>query len=513
MSEEPPPTKTPAPAKTPTPAKAPTPAGTSASPTSPTTPDTSPPDTSAPDTPPPDSDPPPAARTMRTDRELRRVVTASVVGTALEWYDFFIYGTAVVLVFNQLFFVQDDPAAGTLVGLATFGVGFVFRPVGGFLFGALGDRIGRRSTLVLTTLVMGLSTGLIGLLPTYASIGVAAPVLLTLMRVCQGLGAGAEFGGASTLLAEHAPAERRGFYASFAQAGVQAGLVMGMTVFLFVGMLPEASLNAWGWRLPFLFSFVLIGVSLYLRLRVAESPVFRRMQENREVVKVPVREALRRHPRSFLVGVGAHVCDTSVVYIYATFSVSYLTAEVGQPKWVALTGVISFGLVVIALQPLYGALSDRIGRRPLNLFSVVFTGLFAYPFFLLLDTGVPVVIWLAMIVATALGLAPMIAVQPVFYAELFGARVRYTGFAASRETGAALAGFSPFVAAALLGYADGDPWLVAAFMAATAAVSLVAFLYSEESRHTDVSLTDAGPAEHKPTGTGGLGEPEKPAES
>ncbi|WP_216093864.1 MFS transporter [Streptomyces abyssalis] len=433
-------------------------------------------------------------RNMRTDRELRRVVTASVVGTALEWYDFFIYGTAVVLVFNDLFFVQDDPAAGTLIGLATFGVGFVFRPVGGFFFGALGDRIGRRATLVLTTLVMGLSTGLIGLLPTYASIGVMAPVLLTLMRVCQGLGAGAEFGGASTLLAEHAPAQRRGFYASFAQMGVQAGLVLGMVVFLFVGMLPQASQQSWGWRLPFLFSFVLIGVSLYLRLRVAESPVFRRMKENKSVVKLPVREALRRYPRSFLVGIGAHICDTSVVYIYATFSVSYLTVQVEQPKWVALTGVISFGLVVIALQPVYGALSDRIGRRPLNLFSVVFTGLFAYPFFLLLDTGVPVVIWLAMIVATSLGLAPMIAVQPVFYAELFGARVRYTGFAASRETGAALAGFSPFIAAALLGYADGDPWLVAVFMAATAAVSLVAFLYSKESRQTDVGLEEHAPA-------------------
>ncbi len=418
--------------------------------------------------------------------ELRRVVAASVVGTALEWYDFFIYGFAVTLVFNELFFVTGDPATGAIVGFATFGVGFAVRPLGGFIFGHLGDRIGRRATLVLTTLVMGVSTGLIGLLPTYESIGIAAPILLTVLRMCQGLGAGAEFGGASTLLAEHAPPKRRGFFTSFAQTGVQIGLLTGTIVFLLVESLGEETVLAWAWRIPFWFSFLLIAVALYVRLRVAESPVFRRMAAQQTTVKLPVFDALRRYPRNFLIGIGAHICDTAVVYIYATYSLTYITKTLELDRWVGLTGVILFSVVVIALQPVYGALSDRIGRRPLNLFSVVFTAAFAFPFFLMLETREPVVIWAALIVATSLGFAPMIAVQPAFYAELFGARVRYTGFAASREIGAALGGFSPLIAAALVAQAGGSGWLVACWMIFTAVVSFVAFYLSRESKDVDI---------------------------
>ncbi|QBI56359.1 MFS transporter [Streptomonospora litoralis] len=423
-------------------------------------------------------------------QHMRRVVLASLVGTALEWYDFFIYGTAAALVFNVLFFTDADPAIGTLVAFASFGVGFVFRPLGGFVFGHIGDVLGRRTTLVITTLVMGLSTGIIGLLPTYPQIGIWAPVLLTLLRVCQGLGAGAEFGGASTLLSEHAPPARRGFFGSFAQTGVQIGLVMGTVVFLIVGFLPDEQLMSWGWRIPFLLSFLLIAVSLYLRLRVAESPVFLRAAKSQTTVKVPVVQALKKYPGSFLVGIGAHICDTAVVYIYATFSVTYLTTQLDQPRWVALTGVIAFGIAVILLQPVYGALSDRIGRRPLNIFSVLFTAAFAYPFFLMLNTGEPLVIWLALLIATTLGVAPMIAVQPAFYAELFGAGVRYTGFAASREMGAAVAGFSPVAASALLAASGGDPWLVALLMIGTAAVSLIAFVFSRETREIDIAAFD-----------------------
>jgi MFS transporter, MHS family, shikimate and dehydroshikimate transport protein len=418
--------------------------------------------------------------------ELRRVVAASVVGTALEWYDFFIYGFAVTLVFNELFFVTGDPATGAIVGFATFGVGFAVRPLGGFIFGHLGDRIGRRATLVLTTLVMGVSTGLIGLLPTYESIGIAAPILLTLLRMCQGLGAGAEFGGASTLLAEHSPPKRRGFFTSFAQTGVQIGLLSGTVVFLLVESLGEETVLAWAWRIPFWFSFLLIAVALYVRLRVAESPVFTRMAATRETVRLPVFDALRRYPRNFLIGIGAHICDTAVIYIYATYSLTYITKTLELDRWVGLTGVIMFTVIVIALQPVYGALSDRIGRRPLNLFSVVFTAVWAFPFFLLLETREPVLIWVALIVATAIGFAPMIAVQPSFYAELFGARVRYTGFAASREIGAALGGFSPLIAAALVAQADGKGWLVALWMIFTAVVSFVAFYLSRESREVDI---------------------------
>jgi MHS family shikimate/dehydroshikimate transporter-like MFS transporter len=433
--------------------------------------------------------------TAAIDSRLARVVAGATVGTALEWYDFFIYGTAAALVFGDLFFTDAAPGVGTLVAFATFGVGFVARPFGGVLFGHLGDRIGRRETLIVTTLVMGLSTGAIGLLPTYTSIGVWAPVLLVLLRVLQGLGAGAEFGGASTLLAEHAPKERRGFFCSFAQTGVQIGLVLGTLSFLLVSLLPEDAMMAWGWRIPFLAGFLMIGVALWVRLRVEESPVFQEVRARQQVVKLPIKDALVRYPRSVLVGIGAHVCDTAAAYMYATFTVAYAVDELGMSKGVVLGAVVTYGVLVIGLQPVFGALSDRIGRRPINIFSVVFTGLWAFPFFALVNTGEPVLVWVALIVAATVGWAPMIAVQPAFYAELFGARVRYTGFATSRELGAAIAGFSPLVSAALVKAAGGEPWLVAAFFVGLSVVSLVAFLFSAETR--DVDIAEPDPVQHE----------------
>jgi MHS family shikimate/dehydroshikimate transporter-like MFS transporter len=417
---------------------------------------------------------------------LRRVVLGATVGTALEWYDFFIYGTAAALVFGDVFF-EAAPGSGTLLAFATFGVAFVVRPIGGALFGHLGDRIGRRETLIVTTLVMGLATGCIGLLPSYASIGIWAPLLLVALRIVQGLGAGAEFGGAATLLAEHAPRERRGFFCSFAQTGVQIGLVLGTLSFLLLALLPDDQLQAWGWRIPFLASFALIAVALWVRLRVEESPVFKEVQRRQTVVKLPIKDALTRYPRSVLVGIGAHVCDTAAAYMYATFTVAYATDELGMSKGVVLGAVVTYGVLVIALQPVFGALSDRIGRRPINLFGVAFTALWAFPFFALVQTGQPALVWIALIVAATVGWAPMIAVQPAFYAELFGARVRYTGFATSRELGAAIAGFSPLVSAALVSAGGGEPWLVAAFFVALSLVSLVAFLFSAETRGIDVS--------------------------
>jgi MHS family shikimate/dehydroshikimate transporter-like MFS transporter len=417
---------------------------------------------------------------------LKRVIAASLTGTALEWYDFFIYGTAAALVFDELFFPGAKPGIGTLAAFATFGLGFMFRPLGGIVFGHLGDRIGRRETLIITTLVMGLATGVIGLLPTYATIGIWAPVGLILLRICQGMGAGAEFGGASTLLAEHAPARRRGFYASFSQAGVQTGLVLATVAFLIVGTLPDDQLQSWGWRIPFLVSFAMIAVTLYVRMRVEESPVFREIERTRRVESRPFLEAFKRYPRSVLVGIGAHIVDTAVIYVYATYSVAYVTKELDFSRTTALTGIVIAGVVVTLMQPVYGAISDRIGRKPLNLWSTIFTGLWAFPFFALLNTGEPALAWLAVFV----GLGPMIAIQGAFNAELFGARVRYSGFAFSREMGAAIAGFSPTIATALAGALDGAPWLVAGFMIVSALISLVAFLASVETKDVDIGDFD-----------------------
>ena len=272
---------------------------------------------------------------------------------------------------------------------------------------------------------------------------------------------------------------------------MQIGLVSGTLAFLLVGLLPEEQLLTWGWRVPFLVGFALIGVALYVRLRIAESPVFQRVEATQQVVRQPIKDALMQYPRNFLIGIGAHICDTALAYFYATFTISYVTTQLGLPSSTALTGIIMYGIVVILLQPVYGALSDRIGRRPINIFSVVFTAAFAFPYFLLLNTGVPVLIWLALLVATALGWAPMIAVQGAFYAELFGARVRYTGFAASRELGAALAGSTNLmIAAALLQALGGAPWLVAAFMVLLAFISFVAFYFSAETKDLNIAEID-----------------------
>ncbi len=286
------------------------------------------------------------------------------------------------------------------------------------------------------------------------------------------------------------PKERRGFFCSFAQTGVQIGLVLGTLAFLLVALLPDDQLNAWGWRVPFLAGFVLIGVALWVRLRVEESPVFQEVRRSQKVVKLPIREAIVRYPRSVLVGIGAHVCDTAAAYMYATFTVAYATDQLGMTKGVVLGAVVTYGILVIALQPIFGALSDRIGRRPLNLFGVIFTGLWAFPFFALVQTGQPALVWIALIVAATLGWAPMIAVQPAFYAELFGARVRYTGFATSRELGAAVAGFSPLVSIALLDAGGDEPWLVAAFFVGLAVISLIAFLFSVETKDVDIGEMD-----------------------
>ena len=317
------------------------------------------------------------------------------------------------------------------------------------------------------------------------------------MRVCQGLGAGAEFGGASTLLAEHAPKHKRGFYGSFSQLGVQIGLVLGTAVVPARQPAAGGPAQRWGWRLPFLASFLMIFVTLYFRLRVEESPVFEQLRERKQVVKLPVLETVKRYPKSVLVGIGAHVADVAVIYIYVAFSVAYATDELELSSTTVLLGIVLAALIGTALQPVYGALSDRIGRRPLNLWSVCFTALYAFPFWLLINTGEPVVICLAIAIGLAVGLGPMIAVQGAFYAELFGANVRYTGFAGSRELGAALVGFSPTLSAALLGWGGGDPWLVAAWMIFACLVSLVAFLASEETKDLDIGLEKPAQDAHR----------------
>jgi MHS family shikimate/dehydroshikimate transporter-like MFS transporter len=421
------------------------------------------------------------------DRSVRRVLLASAVGSALEWYDFFIYGTAAALVFGELFFPKSDPAVGTLLAFATFGVGFVARPFGGLVFGHLGDRIGRKPVLVITLMLVGAGTFLIGLLPTYAMAGVWAPALLVALRLLQGFGAGAEYGGAVIMAVEHAPPGRRGLFGSVAPLGVTVGILLANGVFALFAALPREDFLAWGWRIPFLLSIVLILVGFYIRARVSETPVFSEIAARNKAARSPVIEAVRRHPREFAVVVGARLAENGLGYLFPVFALNYMTQQLHLPKTMVLQGnMLAYGVQLLTI-PLFSWLSDRVGRRPVYLGGALFSAAFAVPFFLLVNTQSPPLIWLALVLGVAVGVGAMFGPQAAYFAELFGARLRYSGFALARETGSILAGGpAPFVAAALLLWAGGEPWAVAGYMMLLALITALAVYLGPETAHRGV---------------------------
>jgi metabolite-proton symporter len=425
------------------------------------------------------------------NESVKRVLMASAVGSALEWYDFFIYGTAAALVFGELFFPKADPAVGTLLAFATFGVGFLARPFGGLVFGHLGDRIGRKPVLVITLLLVGAGTFLIGLLPTYDTLGVWAPVLLVLLRLVQGFGAGAEYGGAVIMAVEHAPPGRRGLYGSFAPLGVTAGILLANGVFALFATLPKAEFLAWGWRVPFLLSFLLILMGFYIRSRVSETPVFSEIAMRNKAARSPVAEAVRRHPREFLVVVGARLAENGLGYLFPVFALSYMTQQLHLPKPMVLQGnMLAYGVQLFTI-PFFSWLSDRVGRRPVYLGGALFSAAFAFPFFLLVNTQSPPLIYLALILAISVGVAAMFGPQAAYFAELFGARLRYSGFAFARELGSILAGGpAPFVAASLLLWGGGQPWGVACYMTVLASITALAVYLGPETYRSDISIKD-----------------------
>src|SRR5438093_2554033 len=287
-----------------------------------------------------------------------------MIGTTIEWYDFFLYGTAAALAFNRLYFPTFDPLAGTLAAFGTYTVGFVARPIGGIVIGHYGDRIGRKSMLVLTLIIMGVSTFGIGLLPTYAQIGPWAAVGLVALRLAQGFGVGGEWGGAVLMAVEHAPAGARGFYGSWPQIGVPAGLLLSTAVFSLVSTLPEAQLLAWGWRVPFLLSLILVGVGLFIRLRIQETPAFSRIKEPGREAHLPLPDAVRAHPRNILLAMGARMAENGFFYIYSVFVLVYVTEQLGLPRSTILNGVLLATACELVSIPALAALSDRLGRRP-----------------------------------------------------------------------------------------------------------------------------------------------------
>jgi MHS family shikimate/dehydroshikimate transporter-like MFS transporter len=425
------------------------------------------------------------ARTAGTSpASIRLVALASLVGTTIEWYDFYLYGTAAALVFNRLYFPTFDPLTGTLAAFSTYSVGFVARPIGGIIIGHYGDRVGRKSMLVLTLVIMGLATCGIGLLPTYAQIGPWAAVGLVVLRLAQGFGVGGEWGGAVLMAVEHAPAGSRGFYGSWPQMGVPAGLLLSTAAFAVLSRLPEDQFLSWGWRVPFLLSILLVFVGLVIRLRILETPAFLRVKESRAESRLPIAEVLRTHRREVLLAVGMRLAENGAFYIYTVFVLVYGTQKVGADRQTLLTAILLAAACLLVAIPICGALSDRLGRRPVYLFGACVTGMFAYPLFVLLDTGSAPLIALALIVALVFAHAPMYGPQAAFFSEMFGSRVRYSGASLGSQLSSVLAGgLSPFIATALLPYGRGA---LAAYIMAMAIATIVAVLMASETRHVEM---------------------------
>jgi MFS transporter, MHS family, shikimate and dehydroshikimate transport protein len=414
--------------------------------------------------------------------KLNSIVFASCVGTIIEWYDFLIYATAAALVFNKAFFPTFDPLAGTLAALGSYAVGFLARPLGGALFGHFGDRLGRKSMLVMTLFIMGLSTFLIGLLPTYASIGVLAPILLILLRVVQGIGLGGEWGGASLMVLEHAPADKRGFYASFVQIGFPIGLVLATLAFALASKLSDADFALWGWRVPFLVSIVLLAIGTFVRSRVPETPVFEQLKARGGLSKNPVGEAVSKNGRMFLIAVGLKLSEVSWVYMLTVFVVGYATTKLGIPKQQMLDCVLYAALFELISLPFFGWLCDRIGRRPIYIMGALFTILFAFPLFWMLESKSAALITTAIIIAMNFGHGMMFGPESAYFPELFGPGVRYSGASFGFQVSAAIGGgFAPIIATAMVGYIGGTTG-VSLMMIGLALFTLAAALAAPETR-------------------------------
>ena len=408
--------------------------------------------------------------------QMRRVVGASLIGTTIEWYDFFIYASAASLVFGKLFFSALGPAAGLLASFATIGVSFVVRPLGGILAGHLGDRVGRKAVLVVTLVLMGISTVGVGLLPTYAAIGLAAPVLLVVLRLLQGVSAGGEWGGAALMSVEHAPHGRRGFFGSFPQLGVPIGLLLANLVFFTVaGTTTQAQFLAWGWRIPFLVSVVLIAVGYVIRSRVDETPVFAELRRRRARRSAPLAELMRHHRRTLLIAIGLFVGNTMIGYVLIAFITSYGTGtlKVSSATMLAvgMVGAVAWGAFTLVA----GRWSDRVGRRRVYVVGTIALLVWPFPFFLLLNTA-SLPLMLIAVVVLAVGLGLTYGQQAATYAEMFPAAIRYSGVSFAYALGAVLGGaFAPLVSAWLVDV-TGSSLAVSAYMTVAGLVTLAAVL-------------------------------------
>ncbi len=418
-----------------------------------------------------------------------KVVFASLIGTAVEWYDFFLYGSAAALVFGALFFPDADPVNATLLAFGTYAVGFVARPLGGVVFGHFGDRVGRKKMLVVALMMMGIATFAIGLLPTYASIGVAAPILLLVCRLVQGFAVGGEWGGAVLMAAEHGDDSRRGFWSSWPQAGVPLGNLLATGVlFVLAAFQSDADFEAWGWRIPFLLSAVLVLIGLYVRLQLEESPVYQEAKAEIAEKKtgashMPFFEVIKSYPKEVLTAMGMRMAENISYYIFTIVSITYVTTYLDQSKDLILKMLLIAAALQFIAVPLVGALSDKVGRRPLYFTGAVGVGVWAFVFFGLLDTNEPGPILLAVVVGLFFHTL-MYAPQSAFFSELFGTSVRYTGASVGYQLASIFAGaLAPIIAVELLGSADEkNTTAVAIYVALASVITVIAVYFAKETR-------------------------------
>ncbi len=416
-----------------------------------------------------------AASAPRDPAVIRRVVVSALVGATIEWYDFFLYGVVAGIVFNKLYFPGSDPVVATLLAYTTFAVGFVTRPLGGVIFGHFGDRIGRKNMLVMTLMIMGVATFLIGLVPTYAQIGVGAPLLLLLLRVLQGIGLGGEWGGAVLMTYEYAPKEKRGYYASLPQIGLAIGLCLASgVVALLSSLLTDEQFLAWGWRVAFLISAVMVGVGLYIRLNLRETPEFEAIKAKNEQLRIPFMDMIRRYPGNVLKGMGARYIDGVFFNIFAVFVIGYLVNTVKITRTEALLGVMISALVMVVTIPIFGRLSDRIGRPKVYMWGSLITSVASFPAFWLMthSGGNVMLVWLSIVIPFGILYASIYGPEAALFCDLFDAKVRYTGISFVYQfSGIFASGITPIIATALLKSGGGEPWQICMYVVFAGVVS------------------------------------------
>jgi len=411
----------------------------------------------------------------RASKASWRAVTASTIGSVLEYYDFFVYGTLSALVFGEVFFPSGDPALSTLFALASFTVGFIARPIGGIILGHFGDRVGRKKVLLFTFMLTGTVTVLIGFLPSYAQIGVLAPILLVVLRILQGIGIGGEWGGAALLAVEHAPTNRRGFFGSLVQAGAPVGVILSsLTVAVLTAVLSHAELVAWGWRIPFLASFILLIVGMILRSKVDETPEFEKIKTDKSAAKLPVWDAIRQYPKQIIAAILIHTSDTTLGLIQGVFVLGYASGVLGMNPTVVLLANVFSAVMNLITTPIAGAWGDRVGQRRMLTIGLVGLGLWAFPMFWLIGTHSVLGLFVATGVSGIL-VGLLFSQQATLFADMFAPRVRYSGMSIGFQVGTVIGGgFGPLIAQALTQFSGGSTWTVSLYILVIALLALLA---------------------------------------